>query len=150
MAPLNVVLHEGVPVLAQVQALQPVGHVVLIPHHDGLGGKGLVGGGLDERERGRRAAAARAKAERRCGQAEHIRHGGGRGGGRQGGRGAPEPRVRRGHDGGVVVVVVVGESMEWVVVGRRQALSRTGGSGGRRHVRARLGGESDRGVQLCT
>lgn len=77
MAALDVVVHEGVSVLGQVEALQPVGHVLLAPGQNGLGGEGLVGGGLDEGEGRGRAAAARAQAEGRRGQPEHVRHCGG-------------------------------------------------------------------------
>ena len=90
MGPLDLVVQEGVPVLPQVEALQPVGHVVLAPQLHGLGGEGLPRGRhrLHERERrgGARAAAAAvrgaqavaaAAAHGRGGQAEDVGEGGG-------------------------------------------------------------------------
>lgn len=89
---LDLIVQESVPVLPQVQALQPVRHVVLAPQLHGFGGEGFARGRhrLQERERrrgpGAPAAAARgaqavaaAAAHGRGGQAEDVREGGGHG-----------------------------------------------------------------------
>lgn len=90
---LDLIVQESVPVLPQVEALQPVGHIMLAPQLHGFGGEGFARGrhGLHQRERRRRArapAAATRGAEtvgaaashRRGGQAEDVgergRHGG--------------------------------------------------------------------------
>lgn len=58
MGALDLVVHEGVPVLPQVEAFQPVGYIVLCPQKDRFVGERLVGGGLKEGQRRRGAAAA--------------------------------------------------------------------------------------------
>ncbi len=91
----DLIVQESVPVLPQVEALQPVRHVVLAPQLHGFGGKGLARGchRLHQRERrwGARAPAAAARgaqavaaaaAHGRGGQAEDVGEGG-RHGGRQ-------------------------------------------------------------------
>lgn len=105
MGALDLIVQEGVLVLGQVEALQPVCYIVLGPQEDRLGGEGLVGDGLDEGEWGGRAAPPGAQAEalatqRGRGEPEHIRQGrgGGRGRGGQGG-GPARARVRWGRHG---------------------------------------------------
>lgn len=48
MGPLNLIVHKGVLVLSQVEALQPICYIMLGPQDNWLGGERLVGDGLDE------------------------------------------------------------------------------------------------------
>lgn len=121
MGALDLIVQESVPVLPQVEAFQPVRHVVLVPQLHGFGGEGLARGRhrlhQRERRRGARAPAAAARgaqaiaaaaAHRWGGQAEDVGEGG-RHGGRQ--RGA-------GGEGGGRVWRAAGVRLGWEAAGR--------------------------------